>query len=44
VFLAPEEEAQLRALKAAGVHVVAQDVPSAVPIPLDEVLRGDGTR
>ncbi len=44
VFLTPQEEEQLRALAASGVEVVAQDVPSALPVPLDEVLRGDGTR
>lgn len=42
VFLAPEEEAQLRTLAASGVQIVAQDVPGATPVPLDEVLRGDG--
>jgi PTS system mannose-specific IIB component/fructoselysine and glucoselysine-specific PTS system IIB component len=43
VFLAPEEEAQLRDLAASGVQIVAQDVPSAVPVPLEELLRGDGS-
>lgn len=43
VFLAPDEEARLRALAARGVAVVAQDVPNASPVPLDDVLRGDGT-
>lgn len=42
VFLAPEEEAALRALAASGVTVTAQDVPSARPVPLDEVLSSNG--
>ena len=42
VFLTPEEERQLRALAATGVEVVAQDVPVGPPIPLVEVLAGDG--
>jgi mannose/fructose/N-acetylgalactosamine-specific phosphotransferase system component IIB len=44
VFLSPEEEAQLQAMATRGLTVVAQDVPSAPVTPLDEVLRGDGTR
>ena len=43
VFLTPAEEAELQALAARGVTVVAQDVPSAPAIPLAEVLAGDGT-
>ena len=43
VFLTPEEEAALRALADAGVTVTAQDVPSASPISLDDLLRGDGS-
>lgn len=43
VFLSPEEEGQLRALAARGVHVTAQDVPSARPLSLPEVLSGDGS-
>lgn len=43
VFLAPNEEAALRALAASGVSVTAQDVPSASPVSLDDVLTGDGT-
>lgn len=43
VFLTPEEEARLRALAASGVTVVAQDVPQAPAIPLEELLSGDGT-
>ena len=44
VFLTPAEEAALRALAARGVTVTAQDVPSARPVPLEDVLaaRGDG--
>ncbi|MFL5549751.1 MAG: PTS system mannose/fructose/N-acetylgalactosamine-transporter subunit IIB [Gemmatimonadaceae bacterium] len=41
VFLTPEEERHLRELEAAGVEVTAQDVPSAHPVPLSEVLEGD---
>ena len=43
VFLTPQEELQLRDLAAAGVTVTAQDVPSASPVPLEEVLTGDGS-
>lgn len=42
VFLNASEESGLRALEAAGVAVTAQDVPSARPVPLSELLRGDG--
>jgi mannose/fructose/N-acetylgalactosamine-specific phosphotransferase system component IIB len=42
VFLSPQDEAELRALAATGVSVSAQDVPSASPIPLDELLVGTG--
>jgi PTS system mannose-specific IIB component/fructoselysine and glucoselysine-specific PTS system IIB component len=42
VFLTPVEEAQLRALAANDIEVTAQDVPAARPIPLDEILSGDG--
>ncbi|MFL5469737.1 MAG: PTS system mannose/fructose/N-acetylgalactosamine-transporter subunit IIB [Gemmatimonadaceae bacterium] len=41
VFLTPDEERHLRELEAAGVEVTAQDVPSAHPVPLSEVLDGD---
>jgi PTS system mannose-specific IIB component/fructoselysine and glucoselysine-specific PTS system IIB component len=41
VFLTPEEERKLRDLEAVGVEVTAQDVPSAHPVPLSEVLEGD---
>jgi mannose/fructose/N-acetylgalactosamine-specific phosphotransferase system component IIB len=43
VFLTPQEEQQLRDLAASGVLVTAQDVPSASPLTLDEVLEGDGS-
>jgi mannose/fructose/N-acetylgalactosamine-specific phosphotransferase system component IIB len=42
VFLTPEEENQLRSLIDSGVKVTAQDVPSARPVPISEVLRGEG--
>lgn len=38
VFLAPDEEAGLRDIAARGIVVTAQDVPSARPVPLDELL------
>lgn len=38
VFLTPSEEAGLRAIERHGVDVTAQDVPSARPVPLDELL------
>lgn len=40
VFLTPDEEAELRALAARGVTVTAQDVPTARPISLEDVLSG----
>ncbi len=40
VFLTPEEEVTLRALEARGVTITAQDVPSARPVPLADVLAG----
>lgn len=43
VFLTADEEAQLRALAARGVTVVAQDLPTAAPVALEDVLAGDGT-
>jgi mannose/fructose/N-acetylgalactosamine-specific phosphotransferase system component IIB len=42
VFLTPQEEASLRELAATGVTITAQDVPSATPVPLEEVLAGTG--
>jgi len=38
VFLTPAEEQGLRDLAAHGVEVTAQDVPSARPVPLAELL------
>jgi mannose/fructose/N-acetylgalactosamine-specific phosphotransferase system component IIB len=43
VFLTPQEEADLRAMQAAGATVTAQDVPGARPMPLDELLSQEGT-
>jgi mannose/fructose/N-acetylgalactosamine-specific phosphotransferase system component IIB len=43
VFLSPDEEEQLRDIARRGVEVTAQDVPSAPPIPLDEVLASRGS-
>jgi PTS system mannose-specific IIB component/fructoselysine and glucoselysine-specific PTS system IIB component len=42
VYLTQDEERQLRALAARGVVVTAQDVPSARPVPLEDVLRAQG--
>lgn len=44
IYLSPQEEEALRALQQRGVQVTAQDVPSARPIPLDDVLRGEADR
>ncbi len=41
VFLSPDEEKQLRDLAARGVTVTAQDVPSARPVSLDDMLAGE---
>ena len=43
VFLTPAEESQLRALAARNIEVTAQDVPAARPVPLDELLEGNGS-
>jgi D-glucosaminate PTS system EIIB component len=43
VFLNHSEEAQLRALESRGIEVSAQDVPAARPVPLDELLSGNGS-
>ncbi|HET7623086.1 MAG TPA: PTS sugar transporter subunit IIB [Gemmatimonadaceae bacterium] len=40
VFLTPDEERGLRALQEEGIVVTAQDVPSARPMPLRELLDG----
>jgi PTS system mannose-specific IIB component/fructoselysine and glucoselysine-specific PTS system IIB component len=42
VFLTPDEEATLRRIAALGVPVTAQDVPSASPVALEDVLAGTG--
>jgi PTS system mannose-specific IIB component/fructoselysine and glucoselysine-specific PTS system IIB component len=42
VYLSPDEERALRRMAARGVEVSAQDVPSARPVPLDEVLAAHG--
>jgi len=42
VFLTGDEEGALRAIAARGVEVTAQDVPAARPIPLADVLAGQG--
>lgn len=44
IFLSPDEEAVLRALQSRAVTVSAQDVPAARPLPLDDVLSGEGNR
>lgn len=38
VFLAPDEEAQLRAMVESGVKVTAQDVPAAREVPMSELV------
>jgi PTS system mannose-specific IIB component/fructoselysine and glucoselysine-specific PTS system IIB component len=43
VFLTPAEETQLRDLAGKGLEVTAQDVPAARPIPLEELLEGNGS-
>jgi mannose/fructose/N-acetylgalactosamine-specific phosphotransferase system component IIB len=43
VFLTPSEETQLRELAARNIEVTAQDVPAARPVPLDELLTGNGS-
>jgi mannose/fructose/N-acetylgalactosamine-specific phosphotransferase system component IIB len=39
-YLSPGEEAALRRLQERGVAITARDVPSARPIPLNDVLSG----
>ena len=41
VFLAPDEEDQLRAMALSGVKVTAQDVPAAREVPLTEMFATD---
>ncbi len=40
VFLAPEEEAALRAIAERGVRVTARDVPGAREVSLEEIFAG----
>ena len=42
IFLTPDEERDLRGLAARGVVITAQDVPSARPMPLEDVLKSEG--
>lgn len=42
VYLSADEEGALRALAARGIAVAAQDVPSARPVPLADLLQGRG--
>ena len=42
VYLTADEERSLRDLERRGVEVTAQDVPSARPLPLRELLNGGG--
>lgn len=44
LFLSGEEESALKSLAGQGIAVTAQDVPAARPIPLNEVLDGEGHR
>jgi PTS system mannose-specific IIB component/fructoselysine and glucoselysine-specific PTS system IIB component len=44
LFLSREEEAALKSLVGNGTEVTAQDVPAARPLPLSEVLGGEGNR
>lgn len=38
VFLAPDEEVQLRAMLQSGVRITAQDVPAAREVPMSEIV------
>ena len=42
IFLTPDEEGELRSLAARGVVISAQDVPSARPMALEDVLKSHG--
>lgn len=44
LFLSLEEESALKSLAGQGIAVTAQDVPAARPVPLNEVLDGEGHR
>jgi PTS system mannose-specific IIB component/fructoselysine and glucoselysine-specific PTS system IIB component len=43
VYLSPDEEAALEGLAKRGVVITAQDVPSARPMPLPDVLESGGS-
>ncbi|MEO8194566.1 MAG: PTS sugar transporter subunit IIB [Gemmatimonadales bacterium] len=43
VFLAPDEEAQLRSMAASGVKVTAQDVPGAREVAISEIFGEKGS-
>ena len=43
VFLNPEEESALAEIESHGVRVTAQDVPSARPVPLDDLISEGGS-
>jgi mannose/fructose/N-acetylgalactosamine-specific phosphotransferase system component IIB len=40
IYLTSDEERELRALESRGIDVTAQDVPSARPLPLRDLLDG----
>jgi mannose/fructose/N-acetylgalactosamine-specific phosphotransferase system component IIB len=42
LYLSEEEIVQLRRLAASGVHITAQDVPAARPLPLEECVSHGG--
>ena len=44
VYLTSEEESALRTLQQRGVMVTAQDVPSARPVPLDDLLTTESAK
>lgn len=44
LFLTADEERALRELAHGDVDITAQDVPAARPLPLEEVLSGEGSR
>lgn len=43
VFLSDAEIAELTAIAARGVHIVAQDLPASNEVPLDDLLRRKST-
>ncbi|MDQ3696465.1 MAG: PTS sugar transporter subunit IIB [Gemmatimonadota bacterium] len=42
IYLSPVEESLLQQLASKGVEITAQDVPSARPVQLDELLQAEG--